>query len=109
MREVLMSQQRFDKCAGGEGGRERLSLPHPSSNARVLSIDRGNGTPKETLESLLSSALRSDDTELDQILSTLEEISKWLNSGAPNVRSVDNALQRVASCALKQSLLDREI
>ncbi len=109
MREVLMSLQRFDRCAGGQGGRERVSLPHPSSNARVLSTDRGKGTRKETLESLLSSALRSDDTELDQILSALEEISNWLNSGAPNVRSLDNPLQRVASCALKQSLLDREI
>jgi two-component system, cell cycle response regulator len=70
---------------------------------------RGQGTPKETLESALGSALRSSDPELDQILCALEEISHGLKSGAPNARSLDNALQRAASCALRQSLMDREI
>ena len=109
MREVLMSLQRSDECPEGQGEREGRSLANHRSNARVLSIDRGKGTPKETLESLLSSVLRSDDTELDQILSALEEISNSVKSGALNARSLDNALQRAASCALKQSLLDREI
>jgi two-component system cell cycle response regulator len=53
--------------------------------------------------------LRSNDPELDQILTALEEISNGLKSGAPNARSLDNALQRAASCALRQSLIDREI
>ena len=79
------------------------------SDAGVLSIARGNAVHKESLESLLSSALRSDDTELDQLLSALEEISNWLESGAPKPRSLDNVLQRAASCAVRQSLLDREI
>src|ERR1700687_5663711 len=109
MREVLMSLQRSDECTGGQEEREGRSLANHRSNARVLSIDRGKGTPKETLESLLSSALRSDDTELDQILSALEEISNSVKSAALNARSLDNARQRAASCALKQSLLDREI
>jgi two-component system cell cycle response regulator len=57
----------------------------------------------------LSSALRSDDHELDQILSALEEISNWLKSGAPKSRSLERVLQQAASCAIRQSLLDREI
>jgi diguanylate cyclase (GGDEF)-like protein len=39
----------------------------------------------------------------------LEEISKGLKSGALNARNMDKALQRAASCALKQSMIDREI
>jgi len=79
------------------------------SNDRVVSIDRVKGTPKEALESLLSSALRAEDSELDQILSALEEISNSVKSGGLDSRSLDNALQRAASCALQQSLLEREV
>lgn len=79
------------------------------SNDRVLSIAHGNIVQKESLESLLASALRSDDTELDQLLSALEEISNSLKAGAPMSRSLDNVLQRAASCAVRQSLMDREI
>jgi len=78
-------------------------------NAKVLSMDRGKSTPKETLEQALYTALRSNDPELEEILSALEEISIGLRSGAPNARSLDNALQRAASCALRQSLIEREI
>ena len=88
---------------------ENLSRTDPRTSAAVLSIDRGKGTSKNTLESLLASALRSEDSELDEILSVLEEISNGLKSGALNERSLDNALQRAASCAMRQSLLDREI
>ena len=100
-----MSFRGSDNWAEDNGGRRRLS----PGNARVLSIERGNVVHKETLESLLSSALRSDDTELDHILSALEEISNWLKSGAPKSRSLDYVLQRAASCAIRQSLLDREV
>jgi two-component system cell cycle response regulator len=93
----------------GQRDQERLSRANPTASAKVLSIERGLGIHNETLESLLSSALRSDDTELDQILSALEEISNSLKSGAPNSRNLDNVLQRAAWCAIKQSLLDREI
>jgi hypothetical protein len=46
----------------------------------VLSMDRGNGNPKESLESTLRSALRWNDPELDQILCALEEISHGLKA-----------------------------
>lgn len=80
-----------------------------SSSVRVLSIDRRKRTQKESLEAVLSSALRSDDKELDQILSALEEISNSVKSGNPHPPMVEKALLRAASCALKQSLLEREI
>jgi len=80
-----------------------------SSNGKVLSMDRAKGAPKETLTAALDAALRSADPELDQILSALEEISLGLKSGRWNERNLENALQRAASCALRQSLMDREI
>jgi two-component system cell cycle response regulator len=104
-----MSPRGSNNWDEGPENQERLSLVNPSVRAKVLSIERGLGPHKESLEALLSRALRSDDTELDQILSALEEISNSLNSGAPNSRSLDNVLQRAASCAIRQSLLDREV
>jgi diguanylate cyclase (GGDEF)-like protein len=99
----------IDRCAGLEGGRAGLHIAAPPPKAQVFSIDRGNESPKESLESILSSALRSDDPELDQILSALEDISEGLKTGALSPRRLDQALQRAASCALKQSLMEREI
>jgi len=58
----------------GQGDQERLSLANPSASAKVLSIERGLGIHRETLESLLSSALRSEDAELDQILSARKDL-----------------------------------
>src|ERR1700682_275949 len=104
-----MSLQGFDKRPVGQGAQEGLSLVDPRPNARVRSLDRVRDTPKETLECLLSSALRSEDTELDQILSAIEEISNSVKSGVGSGRNVDSALQRAASRAVRQSLLDREV
>jgi len=104
-----MSLQGFDKRPVGQEAQEGLSLVDPRPNARVRSIDRVRDTPKETLECLLSSALRSEDTELDQILSAIEEISNSVKSGVGSGRNVDSALQRAASRAVRQSLLDREV
>ena len=109
MRPALGSLQSSEDCVTSRDERESLSETDPRANAAVLSIDRGKGASRKTLESHLASALRSEDSELDQILSALEEISNGLKSGVLNERSLDNALQRAASCAMRQSLLDREI
>ena len=104
-----MSLRGSDSWNGDNGARRRLSADSSRSAAGMLSIARGNVVHKESLESLLASALRSDDPELDQLLSALEEISNSLKSGSPMPGSLDNVLQRAASCAIRQSLLDREI
>ena len=98
-----------DEFAGDQESAESLSPVNHVPNTRILPMDRAKSAPKETLESALCSALRSNDPELEQILSALEEISNGLRSGAPNALRLDNALQRAASCALRQSLIDREI
>jgi diguanylate cyclase (GGDEF)-like protein len=103
------SLRKIDKYVGDRKAPESLSSIHHDPNAKILSMDRGKSAQKESLESALYSALRSNDPELEQILSALEEISNGLKFGALNTRSLDNALQRAASCALRQSLIDREI
>jgi two-component system, cell cycle response regulator len=104
-----MSLQSSIKRPEGQMAQERLSLVEPWPNVRVLSIDRVKDPRKDSLESLLSSALRAEDDELDEILSAIEEISNSVKSGATSGRNVDSALQRAASCAVRQSLLDREV
>jgi diguanylate cyclase (GGDEF)-like protein len=80
----------------------------------VVSIRQRTDSSKRPLSEhspalALESALRAKDSELDQILSALEEISKGLKSGSLSACSLEEALRRAASCALRQSLLDQEI
>lgn len=63
----------------------------------------------ETLESMLSSALRSEDRDLDEILRALEEISVVSQLTAPSVETLSQALRRAAQVAVKHALLEREI
>jgi two-component system cell cycle response regulator len=90
---------------------ETLCAPVQPSNGsgKVISMDRGQVAAKESLTVALDAALRSADPELDQILSALEEISMGLKAGSWSERNFENALQRAASCAVRQSLMDREI
>ena len=89
--------------------------PNPDRPKRaVVSISQHADKSKHSVSehtpaSALDSALRAKDSELDEILSALEEISKGLKSGTLSTRSLDEALRRAAACALRQSLLDQEI
>jgi two-component system cell cycle response regulator len=104
-----MSLLSTNKCTGSAGARAGASAGNDATNEIVICINRRKGARKESLESLLSSALRAEDTELDQVLSTIEEIANGLKSRGLSARSLEYSLQRVASYALKQSLLDRAV
>src|ERR1700734_3267611 len=104
-----MLVQGLEKCAPDDEPVETRPHSHHSSSGKVVSMERTQAAPKETLTAALDAALRSADPELDQILSALEEISVGLKSGTWKHRDLENALQRAASCALRQSLMDREI
>jgi diguanylate cyclase (GGDEF)-like protein len=104
-----MPRHSSGKCVAWQAGREQPSLPGRRLDRHVLSIDRGQQPRKESLESLLSSTLRSKDSELDQILSALDDLSNIAKSGAFDAVAVDCALNRAAVWAVKKSLLDREI
>lgn len=89
--------------------RFRTGPPKQTSNRRVLAMGRRNGPPEEGLEEILSSALRTADNELGQILHEVDEISKTLKLVAPDAETLRAAAHPAVWCAVKQALLDREL
>jgi len=79
------------------------------SKRRMMSQDCWNSDPEESLDTVLSCALVAQDKELARILQELDKISKTLNSEMPDTRTLTDTLQRTVMCAVKQSLLDREL
>lgn len=104
-----MAQHNSGRCVRWQKGGERPSLPSHQSDGHLLSINRGKHPRKETLESLLSSALRSEDSELDQILCALDDLSNIVKSENFDAVAADDAIKRAAVWAVKKSLLDREV
>jgi two-component system, cell cycle response regulator len=64
---------------------------------------------KESLESILSSAVRSEDRELDEILWALNELADIVKSKRVDAAAADDALRRAAVWAVEKSLLDRQL
>jgi diguanylate cyclase (GGDEF)-like protein len=92
-----------------QAARFRTGLPNQISNRRVLAMGRRNGPAEEGLEEILSSALRTADNELGQILQEVDQISKTLKLDAPDTRTLRAAAHPAVWCAVKQALLDREL
>jgi diguanylate cyclase (GGDEF)-like protein len=86
-----------------------LSGQTQAASNRVLPISQRSYPRKETLESVISSAVRVEDNELDNILSALDELASIAKSKRFDSTAVDDALKKAAVWAVKQSLLDREI
>jgi diguanylate cyclase (GGDEF)-like protein len=70
---------------------------------------RKNGTVEAGLEDVLSSALRTTDSDLDLILHEVDEISKSLKLGDSDTQTIRAAAHPAVWCAVKQALLDREL
>lgn len=77
--------------------------------ARVLPIGGRRYPRRESLESILSTALRLEDNELDQILRALGDLADIVKSQKFDSVAADDALRRAAVWAVEKSLLDREI
>jgi diguanylate cyclase (GGDEF)-like protein len=92
-----------------QASRFRTGSPKQTSNRRVLAMSRRNGPAQEGLEEILSSALRTADNELGQILHEVDEISKSLKLDAPDAQTLRVAAHPAVWCAVKQALLDREL
>jgi diguanylate cyclase (GGDEF)-like protein len=58
---------------------------------------------------MFSSALVAQDKELAHILLEVDHISKALESEVPDTETIHKSLERAVLCAIKQSLLDREL
>jgi diguanylate cyclase (GGDEF)-like protein len=87
----------------------RRSASNQTSNHRVLRMDLRRPKSAESVDEILSSALLAQDKELAHLVHEVDEILKTLKSDAPETRAVSNALQRTVLCAVKQSLLEREL
>jgi diguanylate cyclase (GGDEF)-like protein len=92
-----------------QAGRFRTGSLKQTSNRRVLAMRRRNGPAEVGLEEILSSALRTTDNELDQILHEVDEISKSLRLDTPDAETLRAAAHPAVWCAVKQALLDREL
>ena len=87
----------------------RSRTPKQASGNRVLSMDRNRLNVQDSVDEMLSSAVVAQDKELAHILEEVDKISKQLRSAAPDTETLSNSLQRTVLCALRQSLLDREL
>jgi len=80
----------------------RASRRDDKSAGRVLPINRRKIARKETLESILSSVLRSEDNELDQILRALSDLSKVVITHSFDSATIDEALKKAAVWAVEK-------
>jgi len=86
----------------------RATQGKPDSERRVLSVGRP-GRHEDSVDDILSSALVAQDKELAHILHEMDQISKALKTEAPDTETLSDTLHRAVLCAVKQSLLDREL
>ncbi len=104
-----MPLQELQGNTASQTGRLKTDLMARRSRRRVLSIDRKNRPAENGLTENLSSALRAADTEFEQILNEVDEISKLLKSDHPDAQTMRLAAHPAVWCAVKQALLDREL
>jgi len=105
-----MPLHRRQDCAPGQSAGSSVS---PTSNQarslRVLSMGRRECPSGGTLKEELFSALLVGDNELGHILQQVDEISRTLKSDGPESQKVSNVLQLTVSCAVRQTLLEKEL
>jgi len=63
----------------------------------------------EVFQENLSAAIIADDNELDRLLREASYITESLKSKTRNAQTLGNVLRRAVQCAVKQSILDREL
>jgi len=88
----------------------RMSAANRVLNRKLVAIRRPKDSSSlNTVDEILLSALLAQDKELSHILEEVDEVSKTSRSDAPDSQALNKTLQRTVSCAVKQSLLDREL
>jgi len=87
-----------------------LHTPNRGLSRKLIPIDRSrhNSAAKSPEEGLLSALLAQED-ELSNILDEVGEVSMTFRSDGPQTEALSKTLQRAVSCAVKQSLLGREL
>jgi len=90
---------------------QRTGPGAPAKNQKSSHSVPPRGRPKseESLEDMLSSALLVQDKELSGIVHEVDELLKTIKADTPESQAVSNTLQRAVLCAVKQSLMEREL
>jgi diguanylate cyclase (GGDEF)-like protein len=100
-RNNLLNNESEDSDTGRESG--------PVSGPKLLPLSRRKQRTAESLDSALTSAILTQDRELACILREVDELSKTLKSTDGDNEAISKTLQRTVLCALKQSLLEKEL
>jgi diguanylate cyclase (GGDEF)-like protein len=108
MRKNMDANRDLDAVANS-----RTSGANRVLNRKLVAIRRPTDTPTSntvnTVDEILLSALLAQDRELSHILDEVDEVSKTSRSDGPDSQALNKTLQRTVLCAVKQSLLDREL
>lgn len=95
---VRQIERRGSRIAGRPVRRDRVLAPdHRKTGSRKWEVKR------------LTTCLLGQDKTLTNILQDLDDIAKTLESGPVDTQALQDTLQRTVLCALKQSIVDREI
>jgi diguanylate cyclase (GGDEF)-like protein len=88
----------------------RMSAANRVLSRKLVAIHRPKDSSSlNTVDEILLSALLAQDRELSHILDEVGEVSKTSGSDGPGNQALNKTLQRTVLCAVKQSLLDREL
>jgi diguanylate cyclase (GGDEF)-like protein len=89
--------------------RSRIPTASEASERRILNLDEWKPKLEDSVEEALSSALVAQDKELARILQEVDKLTKSLKSETPDTQTLSDTLHRTALCAIKRSLLEREL
>jgi diguanylate cyclase (GGDEF)-like protein len=86
-----------------------ISQPRQAQENNILNVDRRKINLDDSEEEKLASALAAQDRELASVIEEVDRVSAALKTDAPDAEALSNTLRRTVMCAVKQSLLDREL
>jgi diguanylate cyclase (GGDEF)-like protein len=105
MRKNMGANHNFDAVTNS-----RTSAANRVLSRKLVAIHRPKETSSvNTVDEILLSALLAQDKELSHILDEVDEVSKTFRSDTPDSHALNKTLHRTVLCAVKQSLLDREL
>ena len=89
----------------------KRSLPNQTACRKIVAMNQARAAlrPEESLGEMLSSGMLAQDKELSSIVQDVDEILKSLKGDTPESQAISDTLQRTVLCAVKQSILDREL
>jgi diguanylate cyclase (GGDEF)-like protein len=85
----------------------RMHSRDRDSRQKIVSMARTK--TRESLDEMLTSALLGQDKEIAGIVREVEDLLKNMKAQTPETQAAGNALERIVLCAVKQSILDREL